>query len=40
MLLYSMGAISDMPGTGAMRYNEKQLYDRFRNSAVSPSYLK
>jgi hypothetical protein len=39
-LLYSMGATSGMFGTGVARYNEKQLYDRFRNSVVSPPYLE
>jgi hypothetical protein len=35
-----MGAISGMFETSAMRYNEKQLYDSFRNSVVSPPYLE
>jgi hypothetical protein len=35
-----MGAISSIFGTGVMKYNEKQLYDRFRNSLVSLPYLE
>jgi hypothetical protein len=35
-----MGAIISTFETGTMRYNKKQLYDRFRNSLVSLPYIE